>query len=374
MADIQEQQLIMAATAPPPPPASPASSAAAVSPVGAGRGTTPTSAKGGPHAASIGGGHARGSSGRGHRRISLWQLVLGFTLSGSMMAVAVSIMIHVSLALIAAAVGVAVASVGGHREGARGDYELNIAADVPLSGLLDAPLETLSPVVSDSELPDVATSGILDGAGGDDRPAAGAGLGTIGEGLGGAGGGDIGDGMGLGGGGGGGAASFFGVEAQGSRFAYIVDVSGSMRGEKIAALKIELGESIKAMLEHMSYLVVTFSSESRPLGDRRRWTDATDAGKRWGLEKIVALEAWGNTVPWPAFEIVLAMKPAPDAIYFMTDGIFDPIVADQLAVRNTGSRKVPIHCISFVDRSAEELMRRIAADSGGTYAHVPGPR
>ena len=309
----------------------------------------------------------------GHRRIGLVQLVLGFTLSGSMMAVAVSIMIHLSLALIAAAVGVAVANVGGHREGPRGDYELNIAADVQLSGLLDAPLDTLSPVVSDSELPDVATSGILDGAGGDDRPASGAGLGTIGEGLGGAGGEKSATAWAWAAAEGG-AASFFGVEAQGSRFAYIVDVSGSMRGEKMAALKVELGESIKAMLEHMSFLVVTFSSESLPLGDRRRWTDATDAGKRWGLEKIVALEAWGNTVPWPAFEIVLAMKPAPDAIYFMTDGIFDPIVADQLAVRNTGSRKVPIHCITFVDRSAEELMRRIAADSGGTYAHVPGPR
>ncbi|MBX3406246.1 MAG: VWA domain-containing protein [Phycisphaeraceae bacterium] len=366
----------MAATAPlptPPPRPSPAAPAAPGSPSAAARGETNASNSGLPAAGARPGPNANRSE-RGPRRIGLWQLILGFTLSGSMMAVAVSIMIHLSLALIAAAVGVAVASVGGHREGPRGDYELNIAADVQLSGLLDAPLDTLSPVVSDSELPDVATSGILDGAGGDDRPASGAGLGTIGEGLGGAGGGDIGDGLGLGGGGGGGAASFFGVEAQGSRFAYIVDVSGSMRGEKMAALKIELGESIKAMLEHMSYLVVTFSSESLPLGDRRRWTDATDVGKRWGLEKIVALEAWGNTVPWPAFEIVLAMKPAPDAIYFMTDGIFDPIVADQLAVRNTGSRKVPIHCISFVDRSAEELMRRIAADSGGTYAHVPGPR
>jgi uncharacterized membrane protein YgcG len=371
MADIQVQNRMAASAPPPPTPPTP----------------TTTHAKGiAPRYAAPVVGTPASATGRNvqpesaaakqpRRRLTLLQLFLGFTVSGSMMAVAASIMINVSLALIAAAVGVAVAAVGGHRDGPRGDYELNIAADVPLSGLLDAPLDALSPVVADTELPDVTTSGILDGAGGDDRPASGAGLGSIGEGLGGAGGGDIGDGMGLGGGGGGGgAASFFGVEAQGSRFVYIVDVSGSMRGEKIAALKTELSESIKAMMEHMSFLVITFSSESQPLGDKRRWTDATDTGKRWAMEKIVALEAWGNTVPWPAFEIALAMKPAPDAIYFMTDGIFDPIVADQLAVRNTGSKKVPIHCISFVDRSAEELMRRIAADSGGTYAHVPGPR
>lgn len=339
----------------------------------AGAKPSPVAAERGRTAAANGRVEAGASSAR--RRFTVLELILGFAVSGSMMAVAVSILIHVSLALIAAAVGVGIAHVGGHRDGPRGDYELNVATDVQLSGLLDAPLETQSPVIADTELPDVTTSGILDGAGGEDSPGAGPGLGPIGEGLGGAGGGDIGDGLGLGGGGGGGgAASFFGVEAQGSRFAYIVDVSGSMRGEKIAALKIELGESIKAMLEHMSFLVVMFQSEAFPLGDRRRWMEATEAGKRWALEKIAAIEAAGGTQPWPAFEVVLAQKPAPDAIYFMTDGIFDEIVADQLAVRNTGSQKIPIHCITFVDKSAEELMRRIAADSGGTYAHVPGPR
>lgn len=303
------------------------------------------------------------------------RLFLAFLLSGSALAVVVSVMIHLTLALIAAVVGVGIAQVGGHREGARGDYEINLTSEVELSGLLDTPIDVDSPIISDTALPDVTTSGILDGAGGDDRAAAGPGLGAVGEGLGGAGGGDIGDGMGIGaGGGGGGAASFFGVEARGSRFAYIVDISGSMRGEKMAAMKSELGESIKSMLEHMSFIVIFFQSDAVPLGDRTRWMDSTEAGKRWALEKIAAVESAGGTMPWPAFEIVLGQKPAPDAIYFMTDGIFDPIVADQLAVRNTGSRKIPIHCISFVDKSAEELMRKIAADSGGTYAHVAGPK
>ncbi len=307
--------------------------------------------------------------------IPVLKVLFAFALSGSALAVVVSVMIHLSLALVAAIVGVGIAQVGGHRDGHRGDFELNQTAPVELSGLLDAPIDVPSPVVADTSLPDVSTSGILDGPGGDDRAATGAGLGQIGEGLGGAGGGDIGDGMGIGaGGGGGGAASFFGVEARGSRFAYIVDISGSMRGEKMAALKTELGESIKAMLEHMSFVVVCFHSEAAPLGDRTKWMDGTAAGKRWALEKIVALEAMGGTEPWPAFEIVLGIKPAPDAIYFMTDGNFDPIVADQLAVRNAGTRKIPIHCLTFVDKSAEEIMRRIAAQSGGTYAHITGPR
>jgi len=306
--------------------------------------------------------------------VSFPQLLLGLAISGSTLAIAVSLMIHLSLALIAAVVGVGIAQVGGHREGPRGDHELQISSAVELTGLVDTPIDANSPVVSDEALPDVTTSGILDGAGGDDHAAAGEGLGQVGEGLGGAGGGDIGDGMGIGAGGGGGAASFFGVEARGSRFAYIVDVSGSMRGEKLAALKSELGESIKAMLDHMSFVVICFQSDAVPLGDRTRWMDGTEAGKRWAMEKIAAVESAGGTEPWPGFEIVLGLKPAPDAIYFMTDGHFNEIVADQIAVKNSGNRKVPIHCITFVDTAAEELMRRIAADSGGTYAHVPGPR
>ena len=307
--------------------------------------------------------------------VSVPRLIMAIAFSGSALAVTVSLLIHFSLALIAAVVGVGIAQVGGHSSGARGEYVLNQSPEIELSGLLDTPIDISSPIVADTLLPDVTTSGIMEGAGGDDRAAAGPGLGQVSEGLGGAGGGDIGDGMGIGaGGGGGGAASFFGVEARGSRFAYIVDISGSMRGEKMAALKTELGESIKAMLEHMSFVVICFQSDAVPLGDRTRWMDSTEAGKRWAIEKITALESAGGTVPWPAFDIVLGVKPAPDAIYFMTDGVFDPVVADQLAVRNTGSRKIPIHCITFVDKSAEELMRRIAAESGGTYAHVAGPK
>ncbi len=311
----------------------------------------------------------------GGKGLSFLQLALGFVLSGSVLAVVVSLMIHVALAMVAGIVGVGIAQVGGHRAGPRGDHEMIQTAEIQLSGLLDVQIDVSSPIIADSAMPEVTTSGILDGPGGDDRAGAGPGLGQIGEGLGGAGGGDIGDGMGIGaGGGGGGAASFFGVEAKGSRFAYIVDISGSMRGEKMAALKTELGESIKAMLEHMSFSVICFQSDAFPLGDRARWMDSTTAGKRWAIEKITELEATGGTEPWPAFEIILNIKPAPDAIYFMTDGSFNEAVADQIAVRNAGSRKVPIHCITFVDKSSEELMRRIAADAGGTYAHVAGPR
>ncbi len=56
----------------------------------------------------------------------------------------------------------------------------------------------------------------------------------------------------------------------------------------------------------------------------------------------------------------------------MTDGLFDASVVDTLRAELRGGRNVPIHCISFVDRSSEALMRRIAQMSDGSYTHVEG--
>lgn len=290
--------------------------------------------------------------------------------------VGLSIAIHVVMVLLAAVMSVGIARAGGAGGGPSHDYELT-TTDVTLTGLAEAPLEAVAPAAAavDAELPELPTAGVMEGSGGVDAPASGQGLGQVADGLGGAGGGDIGDGEGLGAGGaGGGAAKFFGVEAQGSRFAYVVDVSGSMQGEKLAQLKVELASSINALLEHMSYLVVAFSNTPQPLGERRKWTGATEEGKHWAGSMVHQLKAEGGTEPWGAMEMVLTMRPAPDAIYFMTDGQFDPEVADKIAVRNRGARKVPIHCIAFGDEAAEELLRRIASQSGGTYTHVKGTR
>lgn len=290
--------------------------------------------------------------------------------------VGLSIAIHVVMVLLAAVMSVGIARAGGAGAGSARDYELT-TTDVTLTGLAEAPLDAIAPAAApvDTELPELPTAGVAEGSGGIDTPASGPGLGQVADGLGGAGGGDIGDGEGLGAGGaGGGAAKFFGVEAKGSRFAYVIDVSGSMQGDKLAQLKVELASSINALLEHMSYLVVAFSNAPQPLGGRHNWTGATEQGKQWAGTLVHQLKAEGGTEPWGAMEMVLTLRPAPDAIYFMTDGQFDPEVADKIEVRNHGARKVPIHCIAFGDEAAEELLRRIASQSGGTYTHVKGTR
>lgn len=178
------------------------------------------------------------------------------------------------------------------------------------------------------------------------------------------------DGLG-GGGGGGGGASFFGVEAQGSRFVFIVDVSGSMSvGGKIESLKSQLTRSIQNLVETSSFMVYTFSDDAAPLGNSKDWVSAIEERKRWARRAIGTLGAGGATNPINAFRAALKLRPRPDAIYFMTDGEFDPLVADEVARLNTG--KAPIHCIAFATRDSEAVMKRIANQSKGTYKFVPG--
>lgn len=181
----------------------------------------------------------------------------------------------------------------------------------------------------------------------------------------------MGDGLGLGGGGGG--ASFFGVEATGNRFVFIVDISGSMSvGGKIDALRAQLVRSIQNLVETSTFAVFTFSDDSSPLGNARDWSQAIEERKRWARRCIAGLNPQGGTNPINAFRAALKLRPRPDAIYFMTDGEFDASVADEIARLN--SSRIPIHCIAFMSRESEPQMRRIAAQSKGTYTFITGAR
>ncbi len=193
-----------------------------------------------------------------------------------------------------------------------------------------------------------------------------------------AGAGDVGDsGEGVVTGAGGGGASFFGLEAQGSRFAYIVDRSSSMRGEKMARTRAELSESIGALTENGEFLIVFYSDQPEALGGRPRWRDASERSKAEARRLITSVMPMGGTKPLPAFEMVFERRIKPDAIYFMTDGKFSDSVPERIAAMNRRYR-IPIHCILFgepstngaIAREVRDLMRQIADASGGRFRQV----
>ncbi len=189
------------------------------------------------------------------------------------------------------------------------------------------------------------------------------------------GGGDL-EGVGLGGGDSVGAgASFFGVEARGNNFAFVVDTSGSMVNDgRLQSLQQELIRSITGLFSSSNFFVAFFNSGARPLGDRGVvWAEATDSGKNWARAHVLATRAEGATRPAAGFELVAMLEPRPDAIYFMTDGEFSDDEAEQI-LSMFERVNIPIHCITFRSREGEALMRRIATSTRGTYTHIEGPR
>jgi hypothetical protein len=97
-------------------------------------------------------------------------------------------------------------------------------------------------------------------------------------------------------------------------------------------------------------------------------------------------------MPAPAFERVFGLSARPEALYFMTDGIFNDCSPADIARLNDsgtssklgalaaglgrslfGKGKQPsavIHTISLDEDGGADALKQIAQDSGGEYAHV----
>jgi hypothetical protein len=241
-------------------------------------------------------------------------------------------------------------------------FDEELVTDEPVTDdlALDDALELSDAVLDDAELTldAVDMSADLAASGSADLPS-----------LGGAGDGD----GGLGGLGGGGGTTYFGIAARGNRIAYIVDRSGSMgvRNRMQIATR-ELIRSIESLPDYAYFNIVMFSSGALvepPM--QRGWTQARRSSVYQHVRWLQDVAPGGGTVPAPAFHKVMAMNPRPDVIYFMTDGIIVGFTAEEVARLNSQGKRVIIHTIAFGDQGSEDLLRRIARDSGGQYRFVP---
>lgn len=166
-----------------------------------------------------------------------------------------------------------------------------------------------------------------------------------------------------------GVSEFFGVSGYGNSFVYVVDCSGSMKDRgKLERAKYELLQSIEQLSDEQKYFVVFYNDDARPMaGDEMvsATQDEFTRTRRW----VHAVRARGGTNPMPA--LMIALSHRPDAIYFLSDGLFDASVIEELRARNRGGYgRIPIHAIAFVNRENLGLMRAIARDSGGQFRFV----
>ncbi len=301
---------------------------------------------------------------------SFAERIVPFLKRASIVGLAISLLVHICLAVIFFFVNID-RSRAATAEPFDDGFEFAMMTEEELTDLQESALMLEDPSVPEIPVPEVMDQELLDSPDATDLAGVFDDIQDFGPTTG---GGDIGDGSAIGSGGtGSGGANFFGVEAKGSRFAYIVDVSGSMAyGGKMEATKVALMKSIDTLSPNAEYLIVLYSGDAWPLGGRAEWNEASNRVKQNSRRLIARINPNGSTNPSPAFMDVFGVRPRPDAIYFMTDGEFPGQVAAEVAAMND-KHEIPIHCISFVNRQSEAVMREIARRSGGSYTHVSGP-
>lgn len=230
------------------------------------------------------------------------------------------------------------------------------ADEAPPSSITD--LDAASPAV-----------GIESTTGGNMPPlGATGGTGSNGPGGGGSGGGGLGLG---GGGGGGGGTSFFGIATKGTRFCFIVDVSGSMgEDRKLETAMRELSRSIESLPDYAYFHVLLFSSDFVEPPMQKGWTRARKAMVNQYIHYFAEVSPGGGTQPKSAFMQAFSLDVRPDVIFFLTDGQIEGFTADEVAELNGHGKKAVINTIAFGDPSSQDMLKQIASQSGGLYRFV----
>ncbi|MEM7575887.1 MAG: hypothetical protein AAF328_00300 [Planctomycetota bacterium] len=167
-----------------------------------------------------------------------------------------------------------------------------------------------------------------------------------------------------------GLASFFGTEGHGTRFAYLIDKSGSMSGAPFDAAKAELIRSLRALQTHEHFFVAFYDGQAEFMPGERL-LPATPRNIERAVAWVRAVSLGGSTDPTEALTHTLT-RVRPDTIWLLSDGAFSAAVVDTIASRNPRG-KTHINTLAFINRGGEALLKIIADQNNGDYRFVPGP-
>lgn len=241
---------------------------------------------------------------------------------------------------------------------------------------------------------------------------------------------DFGAGWGSGGGGnGGGGTTFFGQKSSAERIAFVIDYSASMKAqERDKIMKKELATSLGKLAPGTDYQMIFFAGPVwvagsevldpkakkentvkgedgktykwttdggahgwKPkgtkqkakwlkiptaeglIGNQKREAKATGSNNLKKSQKIVKETelVWGTRWKY-ALEMAMDMDPAPQVIYFMTDGSSgaDAIKTAKSIGASAKTRGITVNCIAMMEPKAVEAMKELAKRSGGKFTMV----
>lgn len=175
------------------------------------------------------------------------------------------------------------------------------------------------------------------------------------------------------------SATFFGAEAYGNRFVFVIDSSSSMRGPRWDALYRELMRAIQALSEDQEFFIISFDSLAHPMFDipppKGTFLSPTAENFERVSSWIRGISLGHSTLPSGAVGIAMSLKP--DAVFLLSDGeIADNTLQDLRRwnrVRDEeGAVKArfPIHTVSLLSPIGFATLEAIANENEGTFTPV----
>jgi len=173
-------------------------------------------------------------------------------------------------------------------------------------------------------------------------------------------------------------ATFFGAQADGNRFVFVIDSSGSMRGPRWEALCKELIRAIRSLSPDQDFFIISFDTQAHPMFGK-----APPKGKFLSaVEKNVdRVQNWIRSIKhgsqtYPASAVGMAMKLEPDAIFLLSDGEISDSTIEDLRVCNKkqtdeGLKTItPIHTVLLHSQIGFAALETIALENSGTFTPV----
>lgn len=161
-------------------------------------------------------------------------------------------------------------------------------------------------------------------------------------------------------------AEFFGMQAEGQFFVFVVDCSGSMTHRaRLFRAKQELSRAVQALKFPQRFHVIFYNETPRELSGGPYSADQASKRKLDGFLRQIPAD--GQTDPRAAMRQAIQLEP--DAIFLLSDGEYPAGAADAVIRANAGH--IPIHCIDLSGGAAGPDLMRISHESGGRYAARP---
>lgn len=216
---------------------------------------------------------------------------------------------------------------------------------------------------------------------------------------------------GSGDGSGGGGASFFNQKVSAGRVVYVIDYSASMRGKREELMRDELAKSVSKLKPGMQYQMIFFAGPAWVAGDELEFDGGDEQGKTSKEVKVETAEGKKHTIKkkerWKVptsynaqwkeatsenlresrkvirnhgliygtewskpLEMAMEMDPAPQIIFFMTDGTGGTVGKVKELASRAKRKQIVINSIAMMMPSTADAMGALAYGTGGVFTII----